>query len=98
MAPECGSSPASAAPKSKQERIRDNQRRSRARRQEYLADLERRLNECHVHCPDAYLQRSAFPDLQAENARLRDLLSYAGISPDVVEGFGRESTSSQADN
>ena len=33
----------SPAPKSKNQRIRDNQRRSRTRRQEYLADLERRL-------------------------------------------------------
>src|ERR1700744_4814614 len=95
MGSDCSSSPASAAPKSKQERIRDNQRRSRARRQEYLADLERRLKECHVACREAELQRTAFADLQVENARLRDLLHYAGINSDFVDGFPRQNTSIQ---
>lgn len=81
-----------AAPKSKQERIRDNQRRSRARRQEYLAELERRLKECHITCREAELQRAAFADLQVENARLRDLLTFAGVSPEVVENYGRQSS------
>ncbi|EXJ55047.1 uncharacterized protein A1O5_12786 [Cladophialophora psammophila CBS 110553] len=85
-------SEASTAPnasKSKQERIRDNQRRSRARRQEYLAGLERRVKECQVACREAQLQRAALGDLQVENARLRDLLNYVGISPNLVETFGR---------
>ncbi|KIW24284.1 uncharacterized protein PV07_10011 [Cladophialophora immunda] len=85
-------SEASIAPNvtiSKQERIRDNQRRSRARRQEYLAGLERRVKECQVSCREADLQRAAYVDLQVENARLRDLLHYVGITPDVVENFGR---------
>lgn len=85
-----GSVRASSETKSKQERIRDNQRRSRARRQEYLAELERRLNECNVTCREAELQRTAFVDLQSENARLRALLEFAGVSADVVENFGRE--------
>ncbi|KAK4935778.1 hypothetical protein LTR10_023228 [Elasticomyces elasticus] len=88
MATEDSSTPPSA--KSKQERIRDNQRRSRARRQEYLAELERRLKECHAICREADLQRVAFADLQAENARLRDLLNFAGISPELVESYGRQ--------
>ncbi|EXJ64240.1 hypothetical protein A1O7_00576 [Cladophialophora yegresii CBS 114405] len=87
---------ASTAPKSKQERIRDNQRRSRARRQEYLADLERRVKECHTNCREAELQRSAFNDLQVENARLRDILNAAGINPDFVEAFGRQNETGQA--
>ena len=82
--------------KSKQERIRDNQRRSRARRQEYLADLEGRLKECHVACREAELQRAAFAELQAENARLRNLLNNTGVTPDVVEGFGHQHLSSQS--
>lgn len=77
----------SATGKSKQERIRDNQRRSRARRQEYLADLERRLSDCHITCREADLQRDVFSQLQQENARLRELLVYAGISPDLVESY-----------
>ena len=87
---------AAAIPKSKKERIRDNQRRSRARRQEYLADLERRLENCHVICRDADIQHAAITDLQVENARLRELLNYAGISADVFESFGGMSVSAHA--
>jgi hypothetical protein len=93
MASESNASSVSTGPKTKQERIRDNQRRSRARRQEYLADLERRLKECHATCRDAELQRTALADLQVENARLRDLLKFAGVSSDMVEGYGRQTMS-----
>jgi len=85
-----GSARAFSTAKSKQERVRDNQRRSRARRQEYLAELERRLNECSITCREAELQRTAFVDLQTENARLRALLEFAGVTADVVENFGRD--------
>lgn len=73
--------------KSKQERIRDNQRRSRARRQEYLADLEKRLSECQITCRDADIQRAAFIELQIENTRLRELLSLAGVNDQFVEHY-----------
>ncbi|KAK6382081.1 hypothetical protein LTS17_003966 [Exophiala oligosperma] len=76
--------PKHSVSKTKQERIRDNQRRSRARRAEYLAELERRLKECHGICREADLQRLAFADLQAENTRLRTLLSSAGLDPDAA--------------
>ncbi|EXJ85461.1 hypothetical protein A1O1_05825 [Capronia coronata CBS 617.96] len=75
--------------RSKQERVRDNQRRSRARRRQYQTDLQRRLNECHSTCREAALQRAAFADLQAENARLRNLLKSAGFDPDLVGSAGR---------
>ncbi|OQV08973.1 hypothetical protein CLAIMM_13165 isoform 1 [Cladophialophora immunda] len=77
---------------SKQQRVRDNQRRSRARRREYLAELENQLQQCHIICREADLQRNAFAELQAENARLRDLLKNAGISPDDVESSDKETT------
>ncbi|KAJ9652957.1 hypothetical protein H2198_007825 [Neophaeococcomyces mojaviensis] len=77
-------------PKSKQERIRDNQRRSRARRQEYLADLERRLSDCQLTCREANIQRAAFLELQIENTRLRELLSLAGVNDDFVEHYVSE--------
>lgn len=73
--------------RSKQERIRDNQRRSRARRQEYLADLEKRLSECQITCRDADIQRAAFIELQIENTRLRELLSLAGVNEQFVEHY-----------
>ncbi|OAP62186.1 hypothetical protein AYL99_04389 [Fonsecaea erecta] len=70
---------------SKQQRVRDNQRRSRARRREYLAELESQLQQCRITCREAELQRAAFAELQAENSRLRDVLKNAGINPDNVE-------------
>ena len=73
--------------KSRQARIRDNQRRSRARRQEHLQDLEKRLQECHVTCREAELQRTAFKELQIENARLRQLLDLVGVNPALTNTF-----------
>ncbi|KIW50185.1 hypothetical protein PV05_11798 [Exophiala xenobiotica] len=95
MAPTHSSPP--PATRTKQERIRDNQRRSRARRAEYLAELERRLNECHAVCREAEMQRVAFADLQAENARLRSLLNTAGISRDVADPLRRKNIHSHGD-
>ena len=69
---------------SKQARIRDNQRRSRARRQEHLQDLERRLSECHVTCREAELRLNAFKELQIENARLRQLLNIFGMNESLI--------------
>ena len=92
MASSQGDSPSSTAlvPKSKQERIRDNQRRSRARRQEYLEDLEQRLRDCHSTCREADLQRAAFLDLQRENNYLRELLKLAGLSTNLIDSFIRQ--------
>jgi hypothetical protein len=72
---------------SKQARIRDNQRRSRARRQEHLQDLERRLSECHVACREAELQLTAFKEMQIENARLRQLLEILGVNEHLIHTF-----------
>jgi hypothetical protein len=72
---------------SKQARIRDNQRRSRARRQEHLQDLEKRLSECHLICREADLRLQALKDLQVENARLRQLLEVLGINENLVNTF-----------
>ena len=47
----------------------------------------------HITCREADIQHAAFANLQAENARLRALLNYAGVSPDVVKGFGYASIS-----
>ncbi|KAK4918296.1 hypothetical protein LTR66_016880, partial [Elasticomyces elasticus] len=82
-----------SAPKTKQERIRDNQRRSRARRQEYLGDLEKRMSECQLTCREADIQRAAFLELQIENGRLRGLLSLAGVNDDFVEHYVSQAVS-----
>ncbi|EXJ76000.1 uncharacterized protein A1O5_00508 [Cladophialophora psammophila CBS 110553] len=77
---------------SKQQRVRDNQRRSRARRREYIAELEHQLQQCRNTCREADLQRTAFSEVQAENARLRHLLKNAGINPDLLETTLGDST------
>ena len=73
--------------KHKQERIRQNQRRSRARKEERLHDLEQRLQECHSKCREADAQRMAFLALQNENARLRDLMKINGLDHKYIEAF-----------
>ena len=79
----------SAGP-SKQAGICNNQRRSRARRQEYIAGLEQRLRDCHTTCREADLLRSAFVDLQKKNDLLRALLSFAGVTSDNIDSFVRQ--------
>ena len=84
---------------SKQARIRDNQRRSRARRQEHLQDLEKRLSDCHVTCREAELQLSAFKELQTENARLRQLLEVLGVDENLINTFvNQDATSAPGSN
>jgi hypothetical protein len=81
---------------SKQARIRDNQRRSRARRQEHLQDLERRLSECRVTCREADLRLNAFKELQIENARLRQLLQILGVNENLVNSFVHQDAAAAA--
>ena len=82
--------------RTKQERVRDNQRRSRARRQEYTTDLERRFRDNQTRCRDADLQKSAFLDLQKENSSLRYLLMMAGVSSDLIDTFVHQSNGRQS--
>lgn len=74
-----------ATPVSKQERIRLNQQRSRARRQEYLQELEKRVQSCHSTCREADLQRESYHELQQENRKLRNLLGSLGISDAQID-------------
>ena len=83
------------APKDKQERIRNNQRRSRARRHEYIADLERRLQESHSLCREAELQRVGLVEEQQANDCLRTLLSVTGISKELVNSFLRQQSAKE---
>ncbi|KAK0129215.1 hypothetical protein ONS95_001150 [Cadophora gregata] len=70
-------------------RVRNNQRRSRARRREYVAELERKLKECEVEgvptcsiVPEDTIRR-----LQEENRKLRELLRQVGIEQITVEQY-----------
>lgn len=84
-----------AQQRAKQERLRENQRRSRARRQEYLVELEQRLEECRVTCREANFLRQSFQELQTENEQLRGLLNNAGLGPDLVDSFLRQRSQQQ---
>lgn len=78
---------AQMAQRAKQERLRENQRRCRARRQEYLVQLEQRLEECRVTCREADFLRQGFQELQTENQHLRGLLNNVGLGPAHVDSF-----------
>lgn len=69
-------------------RIRNNQRRSRARRSEHIRDLEERLREYELRGVQASssLQIAARSVLR-ENARLRSLLTLRGVQDAEVESY-----------
>ncbi|KAL9080780.1 MAG: hypothetical protein Q9157_000567 [Trypethelium eluteriae] len=75
-------------------RVRDNQRRSRARRKEYLAELENKIRTCQQ------LGVQATAEVQAvarrvldENKRLRALLREKGATQWEIDGYiGTQST------
>jgi len=69
-------------------RIRDNQRRSRARRKEYLQELEARVRQCELHGIEASAElQMAARKVADENRKLRGLLSLHGIADDAVEAY-----------
>ncbi|KAF2631257.1 hypothetical protein BU25DRAFT_407779 [Macroventuria anomochaeta] len=71
-------------------RIRDNQRRSRARRKEYLQELEAKLRSCDQVGIEASAEiQSAARKVLDENKKLRALLLGRGVSDaDIVTALG----------
>ncbi|KAJ9300749.1 hypothetical protein DTO271G3_1913 [Paecilomyces variotii] len=71
-------------------RIRENQRKSRARKQEYIQELEHNLAICkkQAHQQDIS-HRISIQKLEVENAKLRQLLSRLGVSPPSVDEYLR---------
>ncbi|KAF1841228.1 uncharacterized protein K460DRAFT_380937 [Cucurbitaria berberidis CBS 394.84] len=71
-------------------RIRDNQRRSRARRKEYLHELETKLRSCEQVGIEASSEiQTAARKVLDENRRLRALLHERGVSePEVIIALG----------
>ncbi|KAL4995071.1 hypothetical protein BDV10DRAFT_137878 [Aspergillus recurvatus] len=71
-------------------RVRENQRKSRARRQNHLQDLERKVLSLQQELDRRdVVQRLAVQRLEAENRKLRDLHHFLGIAPDVLEEYLR---------
>ncbi len=69
-------------------RIRDNQRRSRARRREYIQDLEQRLQKFESHGVQVTQEiQAAGRKVAFENTLLRALLRLHGISDHDIEGY-----------
>ncbi|KAM0429178.1 hypothetical protein ACHAQK_011223 [Fusarium lateritium] len=69
-------------------RIRDNQRRSRARHKEYVEGLQKKLQDYERRGVEATLEmQQAARNVAIENSRLKVLLSYHGITNDDIEKF-----------
>ncbi|KAK2595041.1 hypothetical protein QQS21_007231 [Conoideocrella luteorostrata] len=69
-------------------RIRDNQRRSRARRKEYVENLEQKIQEYEKQGVDATLKmQHAARTVALENSRLRLMLAHVGASDSDIESF-----------
>lgn len=69
-------------------RIRDNQRRSRARRKEYLQELEARLRQCELQGVEASSEiQTAARRVAEENKKLRTLLSQQGVRDESIEAY-----------
>ncbi|KAJ5364159.1 uncharacterized protein N7496_009872 [Penicillium cataractarum] len=69
-------------------RVRENQRKSRARKQEYVRELEQRLATFKNEAQQKDIQhRLASQKLEAENRHLRTLLGSLGISAELVQQY-----------
>lgn len=72
-------------------RVRDNQRRSRARRKEYLNDLESKYRNCEQVGIEASAEiQQAARRVVEENKRLRGLLRRMGVSEAEMNGANGE--------
>lgn len=70
------------------ERIRENQRRSRARRKEFVEGMQRRLDDYEKQGVEATLQmQQAARTVAIENSRLRLLLGRRGVTGDEIDKF-----------
>lgn len=71
-------------------RIRDNQRRSRARKKEYVQELEQRLRDCQLKGIEASAEvQQAARRVAEENQKLRQLLGEVGLGDHQVDQYLR---------
>lgn len=79
-------------------RIRDNQRRSRARRKDYLKELEERYRNCEQVGVSASTEiQAAARGVVEENRRLRNLLRAYGVSDAEIDNASGNQGSVAAD-
>jgi hypothetical protein len=73
--------------------VRENQRKSRARRQQYIEELEQKVAVCNAQAQQREIEHLiALQKLEAENAKLRALLQRAGLAPSLVEDFLKDAS------
>ncbi|KAL2847226.1 hypothetical protein BJY01DRAFT_166815 [Aspergillus pseudoustus] len=71
-------------------RVRENQRRSRARRHDHLQELERKVLGLQQELDRRDVEhRLAAQKLEAENKKLRDLLSASGVPSNALDEYLR---------
>lgn len=71
-------------------RIRENQRKSRARKQEHVRELEQQLASSKEQTQQKDVEhRLAVQKLEAENRKLKRLLSFSGVPASAVEDYLR---------
>ncbi|KAK2044443.1 hypothetical protein LZ31DRAFT_284781 [Colletotrichum somersetense] len=69
-------------------RIRDNQRRSRARKKEYVLEIEQKLRECQSQGVEASAEvQQAARRVANENHKLRQLLHTLGLDDRQIEQY-----------
>ncbi|KAJ5774390.1 hypothetical protein N7457_009286 [Penicillium paradoxum] len=72
-------------------RVRENQRKSRARKQEYVKELEQRLAVCKEQAQQKDIEhRLATQKVDAENRHLKALLGSLGVSVASVQQYLQE--------
>lgn len=80
-------------------RIRDNQRRSRARRREYLQELEQRLRACELQGIEASTEvQIAARRVADENTKLRELLHKHGVTDEYIAQYLQENVGIKDDD
>ncbi|KAF4175364.1 hypothetical protein CNMCM8927_000223 [Aspergillus lentulus] len=69
-------------------RVRENQRKSRAKRRNYIQELEQRLASSKGDAKRKDIERKLLVQkIEAENRKLRDLLIFSGMRPSVIETY-----------
>ncbi|KAL5357938.1 hypothetical protein BJX96DRAFT_32766 [Aspergillus floccosus] len=69
-------------------RIRENQRKSRARKQEHIRELEQKLASLQEQANRKDVEhRLAVQRLEAENRKLKYLLSCSGLPASAIQGY-----------
>lgn len=80
-------------------RVRENQRKSRARKQEYVNELEQRLAACKEQAHQKDIEhRLATQKVEAENRNLKALLGSLGVPSASVQQYLQEADTGASTN